>query len=240
MLFSVGVWLLAARNGWPVGLNLTGNEDWTKTLSYGTACLILSLLFIVIIVLAVVSAKAKRGGPARVTRLVIVFLASLGVLILVMMVFTGIFFAANGPRFIERIIRTGWINTVTEDKDVPDACRIQDRYQCQGWELNSCRGCQPTVDGLFGNCSNAQREICPRCFISVGRMEMRDAVGNVERKLVKGMDIEPVVRSDVHGCRRFVLRRYREFFIPFTVYAVFLAFLLIILSFKTCFDSTWR
>lgn len=259
ILFVIGVWLLAVRNGWPVGLNLTGNENWTRTLSYGTACVILAILFVIIIILALIAGMAKRGGQARVTRLGTVFCAALAALVLILMTFTSIFFATNSPPFIADIIREGWVNTVTDEREFLDACSIQNRYGCEGWELNSCKNCKPTVSGIFGNCSNAQKEICPRCytpgrrsltysrldskyprdlFIKKERLHIRQ-LQKEERRQAK-LDMSTTVRSDVHGCREFVLRRYREFFIPFSVYTIFLCLLLVLLSWKTCIDSTYR
>lgn len=231
VMLVVGIWLLVVSNGWPLGLNFIGNIAWTRLISYGMACLLVGILLIPVIILALAAAQAKQGGRARVTRLFAVFLAALVVLILLMMSVTGILFATIGGGFMESIVREGWVNTAEDDRRFLRLCRLQSRYSCEGWELNSCQGCRPTLEGVFGDCSSAQREICPRCWRSTS-----EGAGTGEQRVV-------VVRqetSDSDGCREFVLRRYRQFFIPFTVYTIFLTLLLVLLAWKTCIDSTYR
>lgn len=236
VMLAVGIWLLAASNGWPLGLNISGNIAVTRLISFGLACLLVGLLLIPVIVLASVAASTTRGGTARVTRLSAVFLAALVVLILLMMSVTGILFATIGEGgFMEDVARQGWVNSAQDANQVERLCRLESEYECRGWELNSCTGCQPTVTGDFGNCTLAQREICPRCFQSTGT-----GGRGMRRLVVKLGSAVGRQAEDVHGCREFVFRRYREFFIPFTVYTIFLALLLVLLSWKTCIDSTYR
>lgn len=239
ILFAIGIWLLASHNGWPVGLDNTGSIGWTRTISYGTACIVVAILLIPIIIFSIFGAGAKRGAPARVTRLVAVFLAAVAFICLVLMAITGIMFAANGPQFIEDIIDDAWVNTVTGDDTFPDACVIQDRFNCRGWEPNSCINCRPTIGGTFTNCTDTQREVCPRCFSDAATT--RSVVGlpsglhQTEEVVDGGESVRQ--QTGVRGCKEFVERRYREFFIPMTIYVIFLALITLLLAWKTCIDS---
>lgn len=231
VMLAIGIWLLVANNGWPLGLNIIGSIAVTRLISFGLACLLVGVLLIPVIILASVAASTRRGGTARVSRLFTVFLAALVVLILLMMSVTGILFATiGGTGFIQDVARQGWVNSAEDAGQVPRLCRLESRNDCRGWEPNSCAGCQPTVSGDFGNCSTEQREICPRCYVPSSR---------TGRLVVKLENV--VLRQEAeNGCRGVVSRKYREFFIPFTIYTIFLALLLVLLSWKTCIDSTYR
>ncbi|PXF47135.1 hypothetical protein BWQ96_03077 [Gracilariopsis chorda] len=282
VLFALGVWLLASQNGWPLGLNNTGNTNWTRTISYGTACVVLSLLFIPIIIFVVLDAAAKRGSQARVTRLVVLFLCAFCILILLLMSVTGVMFAANRPGFIASIIEDAWTKTVLGSNTVKDACDIQSKYDCRGWKTNSCLNCNPTRNGVYANCQEFQKLVCPRCAPPIpiavpattqpqqptttapvtvptnpssGDATIEGVQPNQDQ-LVQRMlsrmakrvsSLRNVARQTgtqtiqrVRGCRYYVLRRYRRFFIPMTVYTIFLLLLLLVLSYKGCVDSAGR
>lgn len=167
VLFCVGIWLLAARTGWPSGLDNTGSLAWTRFISYATACIIVAILFIPIVILAAWAAVAKRGSRARKLRLAVVFLASFTALLLLLMTATALLFA-TGPPFINSITERSWVFSVTDFPNSARVCNIQNQYDCDGWEDNSCLNCKPSVNGEYntpgGNCSDWQKNVCPRCY----------------------------------------------------------------------------
>lgn len=259
VLLGLGIWLLAARNGWPAGLNNTGSRFWTRFLSYGTACIVLFFLFSLIILFAVRSALARTGRDARRARLWLTFFVAFAILVLILMAATALLFAINGPSFVTTIIRVSWEHTVTDGRTLNDACRIQNRYKCEGWLDNSCRACRPTVDGVYatpyGTCSNAQKVICPRCWkfdnvnttsrpitaMSASQVDGHPPVGHGLRTSVRNALRGRVAQArGIAGCKRYILQRHREFFIPMCVYTIFLTLVLILLSWKACIDSSGR
>lgn len=276
ILFAVGVWLLATQNGWPLGLNNTGSTTWTRLISYGTACVIVALVLLPVIIFGILDALAKRGAQARVTRICVTFLSSFLFIILVLMSVTGILFATNSPSFISNTVSQGWSYSVVNLRTVPDVCYIQSKYTCRGWTDDSCLNCNPTVNGLYGACQPSQQLVCPRCAAaSPVQVPTSAPVQNppttapqlpqpvqspdqsstansapqedvlLQRALVNSSTLTPSSRQGsntqqtvrVRGCQPFVLRRYREFFIPMTVYTLFLSLLLIVLIWKACVDS---
>ncbi|KAI0566193.1 hypothetical protein FGB62_11g27 [Gracilaria domingensis] len=281
VLFVVGVWLLATQDGWPVGLNNTGNRTWTRFISYGTACIVVSLLFIPILIFIILDASASRGSQARVTRLVVVFISAFLVIVLLLMSVTGIMFAANRPGFIANVIEDAWTKTVVNSDSVGIACEVERDFNCRGWRTNSCLNCNPTVNGVYENCLPLQQLVCPRCFPaapvqvdSSGQSGTTTVQGTQGTQSTQGTTItqdgvapvavqtdgtDQLVQRDikrahngfewterqqtqvaVQGCRTPVLRRYRSFFIPMTVYTLFLLLLLLVVSYKACVDSSRR
>lgn len=256
-LLCVGIWLLAVRDGWPSGLNNTGSVFWTRFISYGTACLILAVLFIPIIIIAAIAAISKSGSGARKLRLALIALVSLASLILLLMIVTSLLFATNGPSFINNVLEGSWKNTVKDDERFTDACDIQKKYSCEGWQDNSCLGCAPSVDGDYtthkGTCHQMQKEICPRCWTYRNKVNAVDAtqaaaahIPSVKIETVKSESVESEVAKSGRqqkgkaGCRRFIERRNRELFIPMCVYTIFLLLVMVLLSWKACIDSSGR
>lgn len=177
-LFSVGIWLLATRTGWPSGLINTGSLISTRLISYASACILVAILFVLLIILAAWATIAKYGSLATPLGLIAIFLASLSAFILLLMTITAILFAAS-PSFICDINENAWINSVLYWNSIPVGssvrvtCNIQDYYNCQGWNDNSCVNCKPTVDGQYntddGRCTPLQQEVCPKCPVVSGR-----------------------------------------------------------------------
>ncbi|CAN8070994.1 unnamed protein product [Agarophyton chilense] len=283
VFFVIGVWLLVTQDGWPVGLNNTGNRNWTRLLSYGTACIIVSLLLIPIIIFMVMDAAARRGSQARTTRLIVVFLSSFIIVVLILMSVTGILFAANRPGFIANIIEEAWTKTVLDGDSVGTACDVERNFQCRGWRTDSCVNCNPTVNNVYGECQDLQKVVCPRCFpaapVQAGAPGQVGGATTVQGGFTQGTEgsstttgssatapvavqaggsdellQRDIVRErngfewterqqtqvSVPGCRNPVLRRYRSFFVPMTVYTFFMLLLLLVLSYKTCVDSSRR
>lgn len=166
-LLSVGIWLLATLDGWPSGLNMTGSRSATQTFSYGTACIVIAILFIPLIILTILAAFAKRGSQARKLRLAIIFLASFCIFILLLMTITALLFATDPP-FINHINERAWINSVQDTSNQAPLCNIQAKYGCEGWRDGSCPTCRPTYAGNyttpFGTCTEQEITNCPRCW----------------------------------------------------------------------------
>lgn len=303
ILLVLGIWLLASDNGWPVSLDNHGSVGWTRFISFGTACLIVGLLFIPLVVLSVLSTIVKHGAKARTYRLCVVFIASFCFVCLIMMTFTAAFYASYSPPFVADVINTAWKNTVTGKNTVLDACRIQNKYKCQGWLDNSCVNCRPTRNGVYNYpgsaCTVSQRSICPRCWEEVSNtsllstssvsisgnvlssppQEQQSPLQKTRRQTRKDVIVvrteasfskspsphstppphvitssTPSVASHpatatssqlggsrmIRGCRTFVIRRYRRFFVPMCVYTVFLSVVLILFTWRTCLDSAGR
>lgn len=190
-LLGVSIWLYATRNGWPSGLNQTGSVAWTRFISYATACLLVSILLVIIIALSIPAALTQIGSTARYLRLSLVFVASLTAFILLLMFITALLFATSPP-FITRAVDQSWRNTVQGDNFFV-ACRVQNRFNCIGWEDNSCKNCRPTVGGNYNGCSGDQGLVCPRCYQDTRRVLSQNKLSAVG---IIGSDV-PVAAGEV-------------------------------------------
>lgn len=272
VLLCLGLWLLIARTGWPSGLDNTGSIAWTRFISYATACIIVAILFIPLIFLALWAAVAKRGSRARKLRLAVVFLATLSALLLLLMTATALLIATSPP-FIHTITERSWFYSVEDAPNSGHVCDIQNRYNCDGWEDNSCLNCQPTTDGNYntqaGVCTDFQKTVCPPCYLPSRSIVQTRSNPKPKQIVKKGSKANAAMnrsKQRLHlkiptfgkrrlnllqqqrqqqqqvriGCRRYIEWRNREFFIPMCVYTLFLIFVLILLSWKMCIDSSGR
>lgn len=270
VMLSLGIWLLAVKDGWPSGLNNTGSVFWTRFISYATACILLAVFFILIVIIAMCAAVATNGSKARKLRLSLIFLLSFASLLLLLMIVTALLFATSGPSFINQVLVQSWKNTVKDDDNILVACDIQKRFSCQGWDDDSCKNCAPTISGEYstpkGTCHPHQRDICPRCWTYSSTSEVNKPVerrgidvddfpfeipisvnsGIMMKARQPGRQVQqPNTQSSQQtdvllGCRRFIEWRNREFFIPMVVYTIFLLLVMLLLSWKTCIDSSGR
>ncbi len=107
ILISVGIWLLAERLGWPVGLNFASNPDWTRTLSIGLLILIIGLLMVIVVGLGFV----LISGGTPLLRAITVFISAVIFTLLFILAVLCIIFAANSVGWAADFLSNGWEKT---------------------------------------------------------------------------------------------------------------------------------